>query len=878
MLALVAPHAGAQAYKPTPAQQCGSLASVRIGAERGSAATALAHELAERLASARDACEQAVKDQPRDAWVYGNLARVRALAGDATGALEAARRGTELRSPTAQVILGVMLAEGEHVPRDYAAARDHFRRAAREGSPYAHFNHGAILANGWGAAQDDTDAAASFLQAAQGGDALAMQLVAQRYDKPQAENWLKKAAEAMLPEAPREPLRIARLGRAEIDSAALLAWYQDKARTEPWAQAYLGMLSEAGQWVRRDYAAAASWYRRAGEAGYVPAQWRLARFYNEGRGVPQNRAEARRWGEMLQVQRCVEHEQAEAGANACDRYAADRYDPGRVVPGVDSFCMRHFAERAITACSVAVKQAPSTLRYRTQLARAYAHTGRFAEARREAGTAAARGSTTAMILMGVMSQRGLGTEKNESAALAWYRKAADAGDPRGASLVATSAWNGVGVAKGSPEAKALVDSMMGRMSVSAPVQSPTAQAESGDPRAQHNLAAQLERERKYDEAIKWYRRAAAKGFRPSEMNLAQMYEKGIGVTQDTAEARSRYRRLAGLGDNEARYRAAKLAADAKDYPEALKLYERGVRDEDWRSILDLGELHEHGRGVPRDVGRAVALYERVAHQSAWARFKLGVIFLQGDAIPRDYAKAGQWLRRSADDGNAGARNNLAWMHEKGLGMKVDYVAARELYLSAVGGGNPQAKGNAERFFAAGLGAPSGAAAVEWYRGGAEAGISSAQYRLGRMYARGEGVARDDRVAVEWLVKAAHQGHPEARKEAAELLYRMGNDIEAAALGHEGAARRLADKLVAAGQPGAAEELRRRLAAGLPPFPPPPAWPQGVSTDPGVDPSRAIAVRIGGVAIPQAAAADAAMGNVYDIIRWFPETDRKAKSK
>jgi TPR repeat protein len=145
-----------------------------------------------------------------------------------------------------------------------------------------------------------------------------------------------------------------------------------------------------------------------------------------------------------------------------------------------------------------------------------------------------------------------------------------------------------------------------------------------------------------------------------------------------------------------------------------------------------------------------------------------------------------------------------------------------------------------------------------------------------MYARGAGVARDDRVAAEWLLKAAQQGHPEARKEAAELLYRMGNDIEAAALGHEGAARRLADKLAAAGQPGAAEELRRRLAAGPPPFLPPPAWPQGVSTDPGVDQSRAIAVRIVGVAIPQAAAIDAAMGNVYDIIRWFPETDGKAR--
>jgi TPR repeat protein len=856
-LALAAPHAGAQAHRPTPpAHTCGSLVSPRIGHQGG---MALAHELAEKLAEARAACEQAVKDQPRDAWVYANLARVRALSGDAGGALEAARKGAEMRWHIAQVLLGVMLAESG----DYAAARQQLLNAARWGSPYADFNLGVMLANGWGSERDEADAAAAFLKAANGGDPLAMQVLAQRYDKPRAGHWLQKAAEAMNPELPREPLRISNF---QIDNAALLAWYRDKARTEPWAQAYMGMLYESGQWVRQDHAAAASWYRRAGEAGNVPAQWRLARFYNEGRGVPKDVAEARRWGQMHEVKRCEQLELAEAGANACDRLAADRYDPGRVVAGVDSFCMRHFAERAVAACTAAVKRSPSTVRYRTQLARSLAHTGRFAEARREAGAAAAKGSTTSMILLGVMSQRGLGSAKDESDALAWYRKAADAGDARAASLVATAAYNGVGVAKDSLEAKALLEALRARPAVVPPVAGPT--AESGDPRAQHNLAAQLEREKKYGEALKWYERAAAQGFRPSEMNLAQMYEKGIGVAQDTAEASKRYRRLAELGDGEARYRAARLAANAGDTPEALKLYERGVRDGDWRSILDLGEIHEHGRGVPKDARRALALYERVAGESRWARFKVGVLYLE---TMKDYSKAEAWLRRSAADDHPGARNNLGWMHEKGLGMKVDYAAAREHYLAAHARGNPQAKGNLENFFAAGLGSPS----FEDYRAGAEAGISSAQYRLGMMYARGEGVARNDRLAAEWLKKAAGQGHAEARKEAAELFYKMGDDMEAAALGHEAAARRLADKLAQSGQPGAAEELRRYLAAPRH-FPAPPAWPQGVTTDPGEDQSRTIMVRIAGVAVPQAAAMDAAMGNVYDIIRWFPETDGKKK--
>jgi len=52
---------------------------------------------------------------------------------------------------------------------------------------------------------------------------------------------------------------------------------------------------------------------------------------------------------------------------------------------------------------------------------------------------------------------------------------------------------------------------------------------------------------------------------------------------------------------------------------------------------------------------------------------------------------------------------------------------------------------------------------------------------------------------------------------------------------------------------------------------------GIALDPGPDQSRTIALRIGGVAVAQSAGMDAGMANVYDIIRWFPETDgRKPK--
>jgi len=860
-------------YKPTPAASCDFLASVRFGPDFSNGGP-LPHELGGQIAEARTACEQAVADQPKSARHWGELARVRAFAGDGPGALEAARKGAELGSATAELVWAVMLADGVQLPRDYVAAHDHLLRAAKQGSPYAHFDLGVLAANGWGVVQDDADARAAFYKAAEGRDPLAMQLVARRYDPGQAERWLRKAAEAMYPDLGRNPLRIASFGRAAPDGAALVAWYEAQARAgELWAQTYVGLLYEAGQWVPQDYAAAILRYRPAGEAGYYPAQLRMAMLYRDGRGVPRDPAESRRWALLQQTQRCDSLEKADPAANACDSLAADRFDPDRVVAGVDSFCMRRFAERAVPACTAAVKQSPATVRYRSQLARALAHTGRFEEARREARAAAGAGSSSAMILMGAMSQRGLGGPVDEKDALAWYRKAAEAGNQRGVSLVMTSLYSGVGVAKGSPEANAIAADMRPRVQVTS---APTInqQAEKGDPHAQHNVASMLEREGKYDEAIKWYTRAADQGYRPSQMNIAQMYEKGMGVVKDTQEARKRYRRIAEQGDREARYRVAKLAAEAGDNAEAVPVYERAIRDDDVRAMLDLGEMYESGRGVPKDGARAVALYERAADQSRWARYKLGVVYAEGKLVPLDYTKARYWSERSAADHNPEAQNNLGVLYERGLGVKVDYAKARGLYLEAVRGGDPYARNNLDKLMADGRGAPSGAAALDWYRESAEAGIPSAQYRLGTMYAKGEDVARDENVALDWFTKAARQGHPQARREAGDIYFRRDKLYEAMEFGDERAARAFAARILASGNPEGARLFMREFEAHEQSIRSRPEPARGFALAVADDPARKIAFRLAVAPSVQGIGIDPSIASPFDVILWFPEPKPK----
>ena len=60
------------------------------------------------------------------------------------------------------------------------------------------------------------------------------------------------------------------------------------------------------------------------------------------------------------------------------------------------------------------------------------------------------------------------------------------------------------------------------------------------------------------------------------------------------------------------------------------------------------------------------------------------------------------------------------------------------------------------------------AAAALYEQAAVQGSAEAQYRLGRLFAIGSGVAQSDREAIKWLTRAAMQGQPEAR---AFYLYR-----------------------------------------------------------------------------------------------------------
>ena len=117
------------------------------------------------------------------------------------------------------------------------------------------------------------------------------------------------------------------------------------------------------------------------------------------------------------------------------------------------------------------------------------------------------------------------------------------------------------------------------------------------------------------------------------------------------------------------------------------------------------------------------------------------------------------LRRLAEQGDADAQSKLGVMYDNPA-----RACPKTMPKPSSGSAWPPSRALAIAQFklgfmyAFGEGVPEDhAEAVKWFRMAAEQGHANAQFSLGFMYANGEGVPEDDAEAVKWFRMAAEQG-------------------------------------------------------------------------------------------------------------------------
>ena len=90
---------------------------------------------------------------------------------------------------------------------------------------------------------------------------------------------------------------------------------------------------------------------------------------------------------------------------------------------------------------------------------------------------------------------------------------------------------------------------------------------------------------------------------------------------------------------------------------------------------------------------ALREWQPLAEQGdARAQFSFGLLYENGDGVPRDYAKARQWYAKAAAQGDAKAQLYLGLQSSFGQGVPTDLVEAYMWYSLAAGNGNAHAPG------------------------------------------------------------------------------------------------------------------------------------------------------------------------------------------
>ena len=122
----------------------------------------------------------------------------------------------------------------------------------------------------------------------------------------------------------------------------------------------------------------------------------------------------------------------------------------------------------------------------------------------------------------------------------------------------------------------------------------------------------------FDEAAKWYDRAAQAGVVPAVFRLGTLYEKGLSVKKDLDAARRYYLQAADRGNAKAMHNLAVLDADGgsrgADYKSAAQWFrkaaDRGVAD----SQFNLGILYARGIGVEQNLAESFKWFSLAAAQ------------------------------------------------------------------------------------------------------------------------------------------------------------------------------------------------------------------------------------------------------------------------
>ncbi|WP_072934762.1 dynamin family protein [Schwartzia succinivorans] len=572
-------------------------------------------------------------------------------------------------------------------------------------------------------------------------------------------------------------------------------WFQRLGKTRKVGENAESAYSKAEKYAKDGkYTEAVTWDCKAAEAGNADAMANRGYVYDYGVGVEKDKAEALKWYK----------EAIKAGCN--DATVKKRIKDIEAAQASASGVQNTYrAESTNKNSSLSAEEM-----YRK--AEQYYQRHSFAEAVKWYRKAAEVGNADAMASLGYAYDYGVGVEKDKAEALKRYKEAIKAG------------CNDATVKKRIKEIESAQSSASGFQNI---YQAESTNKNSSlSAEEMYRKAEQYYQRHSFAEAVKWYRKAAEAGNADAMYHLGYAYEYGSGVKKDKIEAEKWYKKAAGAGSEFAKRRIKGIEleiyskateagnADAmanrgyvydygvgveKDKAEALKWYKEAIKagcnDATVKKRIKEIESAQSSASGFQNIYQAESTNKN-SSLSAEEMYRKAEQYYQ----MHSFAEAVKWYRRAAEAGNKYAMYDLGYAYEIGRGVKKDENEAVKWYKKSAGAGYRKAKqrievvekknrkisdvekknriiSDVEKMYQKGkyhydLGKKHGIGnfteARVCFEKAAEAGHIAAMYYLGDMYARGLEGFKNLEIASNWLSKAAASGYLGAQERLDEV--------------------------------------------------------------------------------------------------------------
>lgn len=262
------------------------------------------------------------------------------------------------------------------------------------------------------------------------------------------------------------------------------------------------------------------------------------------------------------------------------------------------------------------------------------------------------------------------------------------------------------------------------------------------------------------EAARWYGRAAEKDDLPAIAELGAMHQRGEGVRPDWKEAHRLLKKAAEAGNAYAMREFAVMALYGRgqeaNHQEALRWFSKAAESAQPEAATMAGTIQEYVMQPP-NVAEAVRWYQRGAETgSASSMYALARLYNEGRSVPADPAAAQAWLDKALTAGSGAAHQEMA---RRALKQTPPDASAADQWLergAAAGDGECAFQLSVRK-----AAANQDDEAVKWLQRGAELRNPNACFALSERYRLGQGVPKDPAQEGRFLRCAAEIGHGEA---------------------------------------------------------------------------------------------------------------------